>query len=83
MEKLEGKIKKSVCISKRAFMLKCYPLCQHYAQFLIMPIMLMIMPEYKLRTWEFGSQLTSTLDITMKRLIAGAYYIYIMKNFIT
>jgi len=27
MEKLERKIKRSVCISKRGFMLKYYPLC--------------------------------------------------------
>jgi len=46
MEKLEGKIKRSVCISKRAFMLKYYPLCQHYAWFLIVPIILIIMPAY-------------------------------------
>jgi len=38
VEKLEGKIKRSLCISERAFMLKCYPLCQHYARFLIVPI---------------------------------------------
>jgi len=44
--KLEGKIKMPICISQRAFMLKYYPLCQHYAQFLIVPIMLIIMPAY-------------------------------------
>jgi len=46
MEKLEGKIKRSVYIGKRAFMLKYYPLCQHYARFLIVLIMLIIMLAY-------------------------------------
>jgi len=46
MEKLEVKIKRSVCIGKRTFMLKYYPLCQHYAWFLIVPIMLIIMLAY-------------------------------------
>jgi len=46
MEKLEGKIKRSICISKRTFMFKYYPLCQHYAQFLIVPIILIIMLAY-------------------------------------
>jgi len=51
MEKLESKIKRSFCIGKRAFMLKYYLLCQHYAQFLILPIMLMIMPAYLMQAY--------------------------------
>jgi len=46
IEKLEGKIKRSVYINKSAFMLKSHPLCQHYARFLTVPIMPIIMLVY-------------------------------------
>jgi len=61
MEKLEGNIKRSVCISKRGFMLKYYPLSQHYAQFLIVPIML---------AWIFDVGLVAKLSLIISYIVS-------------
>jgi len=41
-------------------MLKYYPLCQQYAQFLIVPIMLIIMPAYLTQVY---SKLTKSIEL--------------------
>jgi len=62
VEKLEGKIKRSVCISKK---LKYYPSCQHYAQFLIVNIMLIIMPAYLMQVYNQGQFFDYKLKIKL------------------